>query len=335
MKKILMTACWVPVLLMAMALPVQALMGMEDDVPGYDVLVPFFLVSMPGHGHDNTLIVITEVCRSPVNFLYRIYDARSEIQGNGVMGTTQCGVIATDALTLVNRMSTAGKEAIAIDLDGDGTRDHYCGYMVWQNADVLTPENQVVAMVYQVDLLSGMAAGADIPAREFDESGLIADISLIDPLRGTEYFSANALYRAEQYIAQEAVIDNAQYLRLMPRYFIQDENGKTYWFIWTSQAGSCLHVNWFDEEENNLSGSICPSFELNIVDVAASLPAGLHVAYPKGGWSDIASPDMSGFGFSGNREWVAYSLQMAVGPAQRAYSLLTHVHKEAGEGTPP
>jgi hypothetical protein len=334
MKKIFL-ACCVLTAILATALPTQALIGMEDDVPGYDVLVPFFFVSMPGHGHDNTLIVITEVCRSPVDFLYRIYDAGSEIQGNGAMGTTQCGVMATDALTLVNQMSPAGRQALSIDMDGDGIRDHYCGYIVWQNADVLTPENQVIAMIYQVNLPDGMAAGANIPVREFDESGLIADIRLIDPLRGTEYFSANSLYRSEQYIAQEAVIDNAEYLRLMPRYFIQDESGRTYWFIWISQPGSWLHVNWFDEAENSLSGSICLSFELNIVDVEASLPAGLHPGYPKAGWANVAVPGMGGFGFNGDCEWVAYSLQMAGGPAQRAYAVLTRVHKEAGEGTPP
>lgn len=334
MKQIFL-ACCVLTALVATALPTQALIGIEDDVPGYDVLVPFFFVSIPGHGHDNTLIVITEVCRSPVDFLYRICDASSEVQGNGAIGTTRCGVIVTDALTLIDQMSSAGRTSLAIDMDGDGVRDHYCGYMMFQNADVATPENHIVAMVYQVDLPSGMAAAANIPAREFDESGLIADTSLIHPVRRTEFFSDNALYRAEQYIAQEAVIDDAEYSRLMPRYFILDENGKTYWFIWMSQPGSWLHVNWFDEAENSLSASISLSFELNIVDVAASLPGGLHTAYPKGGWANIASPDMSGFGFNGNREWVAYSLQIGGGPAQRAYAVLSRVHKEAGQGTPP
>jgi len=334
MKQVL-RVCSVFAAFMAMVLPAQALIGMPDDVPGYDVLVPFFFVSMPGHGHDNTLIVVTEVCRSPVNFLYRIYDAESQIQADGAMGTTQCGVMTTDALTLIHQMSAAGRQALTVDMDGDGVRDHYCGYMIWQNGDALTPENQVVATIYQVDLLAGMAAGANIPAREFDESGLIIDGNLIDLARRTEYFSDNALYRAEQYIAQAGLIANAQYSRLMPRYFIQDATGQTYWFIWTSQPGSWLHVNWFDEAENSLSGSIPLSFELNIVDVAVSLPAGLHAAYPKGGWANIAAPDISGFGFNGNREWVAYSLQMSGGPAQRSYAVLTPVHREAGEGTPP
>ena len=334
MKKTIMTLA-ILLMFIVVPLPSQALIGIEDDAPGYDVLVPFFFVSMPGHGHDNTLIVITEVCKSPVNFLFTIFDAKSDVQGNGSRGTTQCGVISTDALTLINQMSPGGREALEIDLDGDGTKDHYCGYMVWENTDMLTPENQVIAMIYQVNLLSGMVAGTNIPAREFDESQLITDGKLIDLIRGTEYFSDNALYRAEQYIAQEPVIDDAEYSRLMPRYFIQDENGKTYWFIWTNQPGLFLHINWFDEDENSYSGSISLSNELNIIDVAASLPGGLHSTYPKAGWADIAIPDIGGLGFNGDREWVAYSYQMAVGPAQRSYSILTHVHKEAGEGSPP
>jgi hypothetical protein len=110
MKKIIMTSLVLAALVLT-ALPSQALIGMEDDVPGYDVLVPFFFVSMPGHGHDNTLIVITEVCRSAVNFLFTIFDAKSDVQGNGSRGTTQCGVISTDALTLINQMSPGGREA--------------------------------------------------------------------------------------------------------------------------------------------------------------------------------------------------------------------------------
>jgi hypothetical protein len=334
MKKIFLAYIVLSVLVLT-AMPIQALIGIEDDVPGYDVLVPFFFVSMPGHGHDNTLIVITEVCRSPVTFLYGICDARSVLQGNGSMGTTRCGVISTDALTLINQMSPVGREALSIDTDGDGVKDHYCGYMVLQNADAVTPENQVVAMVYQVNLPSGMAATVNIPARELDESGLITDAKLVDPVRRTEYFSANALFRAQQYIAQEAVIDDAQYARLMPRYFIQDEKGKTYWFIWTNQPGPLLHINWFDEEENSFSGNLSLAYELNIIDLAVNLPAGLHATFPKGGWADIATPSIGGGGFDGDREWVAYTLQMAFGPAQRSYAVLTHVHKEAGQGSPP
>jgi len=320
---------------MVTALPAQALIGIEDDVPGYDVLVPFFFVSMPGQGHDNTLIVITEVCKSHVTLRFTIYNPSSISSGNGSVSTTRCGVISIDALTLVNQMSPAGREALAIDMDGDGVSDHYCGYMVFRNSDVATPENQVIAMAYQVNLLAGMAAGANIPVREFDESGLIADTRLVDPVRRTEYFSDNAFYAAEQYIAQEAIINNAEYSRLMPRYFIQDENGQTYWFIWASEPGSWVHINWYDEDENVYSASISISLELNMIDVESYLPGGLHATYPKGGWADITIPDFIGCGFNGDREWVAYSLQVSHGPAQRAYSVLTRVHKEAGQGTPP
>lgn len=321
--------------LAAAVLPAQALIGIEDDVPGYDVLVPFFFVSIPGQGHDNTLIVITEVCRSHVNLKYTLFNAASASLGNGSLGATRCGVISTDALSLINQMSPAGREALAVDLDCDGIRDHYCGYMVLNNSDRNTPENQLVGMIYQVNLLAGMAAGANIPAREFDESGLIADPRLIDPTRGTEYFSANALYAAEQYIAQEAVINDADYSRWMPRYFIQDENGQTYWFIWVSEPGSSVHLNWYNEDEDVYSANISLSAELNVIDVEGYMPGGLHATYPKGGWADIALPDFIGDGFNGDRESVAYSFQMSHGPAQRAYSVLTRVHKEAGQGTPP
>ena len=56
------------------AVPAQALIGVPDDVPGTDILVPFFYVSMPGFGNDNTLITITEVKGIETELHYTVHN---------------------------------------------------------------------------------------------------------------------------------------------------------------------------------------------------------------------------------------------------------------------
>lgn len=292
--------------------PSSALVGTPDNVPGYDVLVPFFLVSMTGHGNQDTIITLTEVCKSAVNFHYKVYDKTGIEFFDSTILLTACDVGSISASTVLELMTAATKAALEIDLDGDGTNDHYCGYMVFTNMNS-SPKNQVTAMVYQVDLQNGMRAAANIPAREFD--GSITDTKLVDSSRHTELFSANALYRAQQYIKQTTPSD-AQYLHLMPRYYLMDSGSKNYWFIWTSIACPSLHVNIFNEVEQSISISLPPlSAGLTIINVESYLPLGLHTSYPKGGWARIAMPDGFGAGFDGDREMIAYSYQFKPGQA--------------------
>ncbi len=291
--------------------PSHALIGIEDNAPGYDVLVPFFLVSMPGFGSTDTVIVITETCKSAVNFAYNVYDRNGILINNDSIGGTQCDVVSISASNVVQAVSPFGRAQLEIDLDADGTNDHYSGFINFLNTDTVTPKNHVTAMVYQVDFQNGVFAGTNIPAREYSGSTTI-DPALIDPVRGTERFSANALYRAQQYIDGETTIIDASNLHLMARYLIMDAQSKTYWFIWTNMATPLLHVNWLDEDENVMSANL-PALTagLNIIDVELYLPIALHgVTYPKGGWVDISMPDIGGAGFDGDREMVAYSYQL-------------------------
>ncbi len=77
MKKLLFC---LPVLLFVFfgAASTQALIGIPDDVPGRDILVPFFYVSIPktNSGSDNTIITITEVKGEDVVVKYTIYRPR-------------------------------------------------------------------------------------------------------------------------------------------------------------------------------------------------------------------------------------------------------------------
>ncbi|MBU0733677.1 MAG: hypothetical protein KJ573_16160, partial [Proteobacteria bacterium] len=60
MKKIFIAVSILAVLCFSVA-PSQALLGMPDDVPGNDVVLPFFVVSMSGYGNTNTLLVISDL----------------------------------------------------------------------------------------------------------------------------------------------------------------------------------------------------------------------------------------------------------------------------------
>ena len=132
--------------------PSHALLGIDDDVVGYDVLVPFFLVSMPDQGNMNTLITITETCESAASFHYKVYNTSGYLKHNSSLSLTKCDVAWIDALTIVNNMSAASRISFEVDLDRDGTNDHYAGYIVFENKDITALKNQVTASAYLVDL---------------------------------------------------------------------------------------------------------------------------------------------------------------------------------------
>jgi len=166
-----------------MAAPSQALVGMPDDVPGTDVLLPFFIVSMdgaPGNRGDNTLVTITEVKQYAGFFHWTIWDKKSRHVADGDQPYTPFDVVPLSLYALITTQVGAGGLAdLEVDLDGDGIMDHYMGYMTFENyvykgtcvegcpaSERIFPDN-LIGHVYVVDLLRGQAAGTTIPAREY------------------------------------------------------------------------------------------------------------------------------------------------------------------------
>jgi hypothetical protein len=182
MKKIFL-ALSVVALVAFMAGPSSALVGMPDDVPGTDVLLPFFIVSIPGAPGargDNSLATITEVKGIPGFLHWTIWDKRSRHVANGDQPYTPYDVVPFSLYDLVStQVGAEGLEDLEVDLDGDGVVDHYMGYMTFENfvykggcvagCDTKTriyPDN-LIGHTYVIDLLRGQTAGSTIPAREY------------------------------------------------------------------------------------------------------------------------------------------------------------------------
>lgn len=252
------------------AVPANALIGVPDDVPGTDIVVPWFYVSMPGFGTENTLMTVTEVkALRPIappapafpfstQVLGWVQTVDSETVFDFAFNLTRWDVWSGDALALINLMSPAGQAALEIDVDGDGINDHWAGYIYlfnnsWPNIDFfgVARYNNLISNCYQVYLAAGMAAGFNGVSLEWADPfavGSTINFMSADPLYqanllsrwaqvfGDEVFSANALWTGK-WLLSNAIIapTEATFFRLMPRYFVLDAIGDSLLMIWTEQ----------------------------------------------------------------------------------------------------
>lgn len=195
MMKKLFLAMSVLALVAFMAGPSSALVGMPDDVPGNNVLVPFFLVSIPTPGGpaNNTHVIITEVSGlggvAGAGYPWIIYDKKSTHVADGVIKITQNDVVPIDmSAVLANLVGAGGLARLEVDLDGDGVPDHWMGYMTITNPTFPT-RNNLIAHLLLIDLLNGQSAATTIPAREYAPR----------PIAGVDPFGCVANnYRASQ-----------------------------------------------------------------------------------------------------------------------------------------
>jgi len=379
-----------------MVTPANALLGVPDDVPGTDVLVPFFYVSMPGFGNENTLVTITDTKgtgayrRDPITGIpwpdtlldlhLRFYTIDSDIAFNMYVRLTWFDVWSDNILRIIlDEMGPANRDAFRIDTDGDGVPDHWAGYIHAFNNDVVGTFgwDPLISHIYQVFLPAGMAVGYNGVSWEFGNT--LPFLAAADPTRqlhwalpptwldGLEAFSANALLSSKHLEAGQAPID-ANWFRLMPRYYINDAVAESLLIIWLEAnhtrvdpawlgfplaanqpipVPGSIHCYFFNEDEDVLSGDIPLVHELNLLNVRTFLPGGLFGGYPWGGWIDITTPDEYNAGWfypvwdpgtnawvnlplGGWRNWIGYSWQRAVGPSAEAWEVIHEMHREAG-----
>ena len=353
MKKLIAVAAILSVMFLGAGTS-HALLGVPDAVPGEDILIPFFIVSMTGT--DNCLITITDVNGfGAVDCLHlRLYDVNSVEVYNDEVTMTPFDVYVTDARDIIeNQMSPAGRIALEVDLDGDTVNDHWVGYMHFQNETVASA-NYFIAHVYQVDLAAGMVAG--YTGVSLEDATAVADACLeaysglgVDFV-GLEAFSADALLEASAWLTTGLTGGGAltaEWFRLMPRVYVADNtvNSTNLIIIWTdvepgiSVVGP-LHLNFFDEEENCTSSPFDIPDELSIIDVKDVFPLGLTNVPPAAyiaGWIDIVTPDLSlpPTGFDGERLWLGYSLQRAAMADGTTLDVILEAHRDAGTGVSP
>jgi len=366
MKKFLLAISLVA-MLGFVAVPANALIGVPDDVPGTDLLIPWFYVSMPGFGNENTLITVTEVkgnrlfaAPDPTStqVLGWVQDIDSVTVHDFAFTLTRFDVWSGDALAIINTMSPLARAALEIDSDGDGVNDHWAGYIYLFNNNWIN--NNLISNCYQVYLTAGMAGSFNGVSLEFDFQW--------NPVRqgnapmawwfifGDEVFSANALWEGKNLLAFAASpVPDATFMRLLPRYYVLDAVGDSLLMIWTDQFFSwdwvviplngpiplpgSIHCNFYDETERALSANIPIIHELNIIHVRDIIPGGLHAAYPWGGWINIQTPDLflqgwftdanlNGIWDGAERQWLVYSWQRAIGPAAQAWEVIHPAHRE-------
>lgn len=320
MKKII-TIFSVLVALTFMAGPSYALVGMPDDVPGTNVLQPFFLVDMAGYATDeglDTLIVITDVSgvyggstKNIGQLHFYIYNKKSVHVGDGIIDYTPGDVVSFSVRDLIeDYVAVVRLPELEYDLDGISGNDTYIGYIDWIGTRTDATVDNLIAQVYLVDLANGRAAGTNAPARE-DASAVGYDLAQNNST-DFEVFTGDALAMSDyRERANDALAASAD-LTLTPRWFLKDATATNYLFFWTSTNHGVaptpdtylLAVYLWDEDENAASANFNLPYELNIIDVREQLPSGGVWADALGGWFDIPTGDAT-------TEWLAYSYQMA------------------------
>lgn len=313
--------------LMFSAAPSQALLGMPDDVPGKDILLPF-LASMPGQGTVNTLLAVTDVYGAIPSFHYTVYTKRSETVFDENWKGTAFDIISTDALTIIGKMAPSEVKKLEIDLNGDGTKDCYAGYIYFEgNFGQATKNNSTVAQMMFVDMPRGVATAANAPVKEYAPTAVCPQ--MIDA-KDMELFSASALLSGKS-IQISPLCADAKGFAFFPRYYIINPGGKTYLFIWKSEnaPAASLHVWFFNADEKYVSSTLPLPDELNIIDLEQYLPVGLHSNYPKEGWIQLLIPDTDGVGFAANREWVGYTWMTDPTNPMQSVDVLTPIHRDA------
>ena len=301
MKKFFIALSVLAALMLGVA-PAQALVGMPDDVPGANAVTPFLAAkSLTGL---NTVVLFYDVkgtwtgtptAPNADKFHYTVYDKDSATVFDDDLPGTAWDLVSADAITILGLMSPTAKAALLVDIDGDGTTDHYAGYIYW---DADNDDNDTVGQTLFLDLNNGVAAGSNIMMKEagqalvplafrdamFNQDGTSEDVNM-------EQFSPNGLNAAvDLQVGLAAPTDAANFL-MYPRFYILGSGDATWWMFWNSTDGlpGTLHLDWYDTEEHTASSNITIDDEWEIINVEPLLPTGLWPAatFPKEGFLNL------------------------------------------------
>jgi hypothetical protein len=162
--------------LVLIAVPSHALIGIDDAVPGHDIIVPF-IVEMGATGLD-TLVMVQEIsdnaglggteAKAVGQLHWYLFDVNSVERASRIVRYSGGDVVPISLRDLILNVVPAGNlPALEYDLDGDGTNDSYVGYIYFDNIPgVAGVVNNLVAYFHYADLLAGRACGAYAAMKE-------------------------------------------------------------------------------------------------------------------------------------------------------------------------
>ena len=161
------------------AVPSQALVGMPDDVPGFNIQQAFFVVSVSAvelAGGLDTAVVIQEIGNAPgagqsASLRWHIYDVNSNHIADSSEPYTRNDVVPMSVASMIR--TNVGLPGLAALLD-ETTFDVpvYIGYITWENRIVNAAgtrfyTNNLIAKMYLHDMERGQAAMVNLAAREY------------------------------------------------------------------------------------------------------------------------------------------------------------------------
>jgi len=299
MKKFFIALSVLAALLLGVA-PSQALVGMPDDVPGADAIVPFICdtnLDQLGTGL-NTMIVFTEVglvggkkAAAALSFEYDIMTVKSKTVYDGSQKGTAGSITSLNAKSLVAQVSDDLLPDLEVTING---KTYYAGYFYYDNGTT----NNVMCEIMFVDLSKGMVGGSVLPMLEWNDSiaTAIAQANMAPAASNIERFSADALASAMALQNGDAVIANqATLFGLYPRFHIAAATDMDWIILWQSEVASAanglasVHIDFFRDDEESASTNVKLPDELNILNVYDIVPRGIFPAdtYPIDGWINL------------------------------------------------
>ncbi|MCF8083524.1 MAG: hypothetical protein K9M96_10540 [Deltaproteobacteria bacterium] len=304
--------------------PSYALKGIDDPVPGVNFQVPF-IVEMGGSGLDTSIIfnnistdkgVYGTTSKPTGKFHWIIYTKTSSDVGSHDTTFSAGDVEAFSVRALIANWVN-NTTALEFDLDGDGTNDHYVGYIVFRND---TPGGgdleDTMAYFEYVDLANGQACGTYAAMREYTETN---GQNVFDSRQNTyrwgnnpgdttqsalEVFTADAYATSWMREAGQLGGADATYIQFTPRWYFHNADGETYIIIWKSKndissggsltSVSSVSINIYNNEEDWGNDTLYLPYELNIIRASDIVPPAFAGSYPAGGWVDITLSDAAG-----------------------------------------
>jgi hypothetical protein len=329
--------------LMLCVVPAQALVGSPDNVPGSDAVVPF-IADISGSTGLNTLIVLMDVeggwdgttTAAALNFHYNVNTVRSvSVYDANITGSAH-DVVSLNAFGILADMSSTARTALEVDIDGDGTNDHYAGYLYIAAAGNNVDENNTVGQFYFVNLAAGKAAAANIAMKEWSVAAAGNPTTVQEPFRNEmvsktgvdvdmELFSANAMLNAQRLQAGLATAANAANFAIYPRFYIADATAVNWMLYWMSAndifATGVSHANVYNTVEGVRSTNIPLDNEMHVYDVESHLPTALWTAYPHEGFIDFTWA--TGTAALRTVEVLGWVYQQATGTASESWTVMT------------